>query len=559
MAQVVGLCAFLERANLASYSADADAFCRSCGAIHVREVLEDAEICSALQDHLKLKRLEVRRFEVVAEQVRSDLQLLLGEAASSQARTEEAAQTEGTQSRVVFHEHEREVHATPRASLSQPFARVGWGSRAIQSSRRGRGGLGRNTLQNTCRQAEDVDSAHAKPEFNPFFACAEIATTHRNYFDVPDLTPEDDGNVNDHYFSKPRCEASSVHANERHRSGRESGIQHYFDQDSGSDLSLSRSDLRRAAQSDVSFGRGLGRGHRSNQVQASPPDHHYFTAIEPVDECKALLTTSESRVRSGRASAYGRIGRGTASSVGRGEQGVSIKETSPFVAGAEVAKPSVLDTLADKRRQEEEALAAKRQAARQRRRQQAAVGETSPEGNDGERRVDPENGIAYTLEEIRTRYRQVYTAVEIQQYWRDECRPASAATDVSHGVGHAIEEEHGDSTRCCVGTKSGYCSKDRERLCGERWQSGGGSQEDCSKDLRSCPGVQRKHNVHGGHGRGAGNNNHEDSNWSVGGKDSNWSVGGHVRTVCARRIDPDDGREYCHAEFNCKYERSLHV
>eukprot|EP00411_Alexandrium_monilatum_P095740 CAMPEP_0175748694 /NCGR_PEP_ID=MMETSP0097-20121207/59758_1 /TAXON_ID=311494 /ORGANISM="Alexandrium monilatum, Strain CCMP3105" /LENGTH=101 /DNA_ID=CAMNT_0017057209 /DNA_START=28 /DNA_END=329 /DNA_ORIENTATION=- len=76
MARIAGLGGFLERAGLASYLQEAEAFCRECGAVSVQEVLEDGDLCGELAERLHLKRLELRRFEAAAAQVRTEPDLL---------------------------------------------------------------------------------------------------------------------------------------------------------------------------------------------------------------------------------------------------------------------------------------------------------------------------------------------------------------------------------------------------------------------------------------------------------------------------------------------------
>jgi len=97
----------------------------------------------------------------------------------------------------------------------------------------------------------------------------------------------------------------------------------------------------------------------------------------------------------------------------------------------EPPKPSVLETLADKKRQEEEARTLKREAARQRRRQQDAqqVSDVSQveEGESSMCRIDPDDGRALCFDELRQRYAQIYSPAEIFEYWENECTPVLAA------------------------------------------------------------------------------------------------------------------------------------
>lgn len=56
-----------------------------------------------------------------------------------------------------------------------------------------------------------------------------------------------------------------------------------------------------------------------------------------------------------------------------------------------------------------------------------------------EHRIDPEDGAEYTLAEFRRRYATAYSEAEIEQYWREECRPmhqiiVPAMQDSAEGV-----------------------------------------------------------------------------------------------------------------------------
>merc|ERR1711904_707025 len=50
---------------------------------------------------------------------------------------------------------------------------------------------------------------------------------------------------------------------------------------------------------------------------------------------------------------------------------------------------------------------------------------SSSHGADVEKRIDPEDGKAYTLEEMKARWSETYDDAEIREYW-DECNPASS-------------------------------------------------------------------------------------------------------------------------------------
>lgn len=69
----------------------------------------------------------------------------------------------------------------------------------------------------------------------------------------------------------------------------------------------------------------------------------------------------------------------------------------------------VMETSFSVRRRDEQALQAKREAARLRRREQ-----------DQERRVDPDDNKGYTWEELRERYRGMFSEQELADYWQTE-------------------------------------------------------------------------------------------------------------------------------------------
>ncbi|CAE7395955.1 unnamed protein product [Symbiodinium sp. CCMP2592] len=107
----------------------ASAFCSSYGAIEVREVLEDEELCEEFARHLNLRPLELKRFTSVAAEVRADPGIELVDA---EELPEEAESAESPADEVPSAEH-------------HSFRTSGWNSkRGIRSARggRGRGGLG---------------------------------------------------------------------------------------------------------------------------------------------------------------------------------------------------------------------------------------------------------------------------------------------------------------------------------------------------------------------------------------------------------------------------------
>ncbi|CAE7251984.1 atpA, partial [Symbiodinium necroappetens] len=106
----------------------AGAFCSGCGAIEVREVLEDEDLCEELARHLNLRPLELKRFASVAAEVRADPAIELVDA-------EEVPEAESVGN---------PADEVPGAQ-HHSFRTSGWNSkRSIKSARggRGRGGLG---------------------------------------------------------------------------------------------------------------------------------------------------------------------------------------------------------------------------------------------------------------------------------------------------------------------------------------------------------------------------------------------------------------------------------
>lgn len=120
---VPGLAAFLELARLGEYRAQAGAFCSGCGAIEVREVLEDEDLCEELARHLNLRPLELKRFASVAAEVRADPAIELVDA-------EEVPEAESVGN---------PADEVPGAQ-HHSFRTSGWNSkRSIKSARGGRG------------------------------------------------------------------------------------------------------------------------------------------------------------------------------------------------------------------------------------------------------------------------------------------------------------------------------------------------------------------------------------------------------------------------------------
>jgi len=49
------------------------------------------------------------------------------------------------------------------------------------------------------------------------------------------------------------------------------------------------------------------------------------------------------------------------------------------------------------------------------------------EGKTQDRKIDPDDGQAYTLEDVRSKYREHFSEDEIQMYWREDCKPMSGS------------------------------------------------------------------------------------------------------------------------------------
>ncbi|CAE7392627.1 unnamed protein product [Symbiodinium natans] len=154
---VPGLAAFLELARLGEYRSQAGAFCNGCGAIEVREVLEDEDLCDELAQHLQLKPLEAKRFKSLAAEVRADPRFELVDPEEEEAESVNTAD---------------EVSNAQQRS----FRTSGWNSkRGIRSVRggRGRGGLG-HYFDSVAEDDRDVGGSHHPPPrshaANPYFS-----------------------------------------------------------------------------------------------------------------------------------------------------------------------------------------------------------------------------------------------------------------------------------------------------------------------------------------------------------------------------------------------------
>ena len=59
-----------------------------------------------------------------------------------------------------------------------------------------------------------------------------------------------------------------------------------------------------------------------------------------------------------------------------------------------------------------------------------------------ERRLDPDDGKEYSLEELKTKYRGQYKLEEVRLYWKDTCEPLEVRTDPEDGKAYTLAELH---------------------------------------------------------------------------------------------------------------------
>mmetsp|Transcript_16273 Transcript_16273/g.38199 ORF Transcript_16273/g.38199 Transcript_16273/m.38199 type:complete len:416 (-) Transcript_16273:174-1421(-) len=410
---VGGLAGFLELARLVPLQHTVVEFCASYGAVDIREVLEDASLRQELAEYLQLKPLELRRFDAAAEQACPE---------ESLPSTQDSA---GSQRSNIADQHYFE-DASRRCSADGREAR-------------------KSVKQHYC---EDRPSCGGSQQVR--------AAANNHYFEdvpphgiVPQRGSADDQEVRaaakHHYFEEV---ASPGVIDKRGGADRQSltgqGGQHYFEEQSGAgrkpkDAGGLPSNPARQHGGDSSRG---SRPTRASHARGQQPSFGH----PAVNSCEDA-----------------RRGHGTASgSASNRQQAAPVESTRKFFEEEGCRKPSVLDELAARRRQEEDARAAKREAARQKRRQQDLEADhqaTQEEANRAchkppaggrrsgreeqspgeyeqlelrgrssatyaERRVDPEDGKAYTHKELWARHRGVFSNSEIEAYWWGECRPA---------------------------------------------------------------------------------------------------------------------------------------
>lgn len=69
-----------------------------------------------------------------------------------------------------------------------------------------------------------------------------------------------------------------------------------------------------------------------------------------------------------------------------------------------------------------------------------AGGGDPPAEEEVETRVDPEDEVAYTLEQLRAKYTKQYKASEIEEYWRNSCALADLRVDPSDGKAYSLPD-----------------------------------------------------------------------------------------------------------------------
>lgn len=70
----------------------------------------------------------------------------------------------------------------------------------------------------------------------------------------------------------------------------------------------------------------------------------------------------------------------------------------------------------------------------------AAGNEMKASAEEEERRVDPEDGVACTLQQLREKYAGIYEREEIEDYWEAECTPAATEDTAAATTGEEPAE-----------------------------------------------------------------------------------------------------------------------
>merc|ERR1740129_1590329 len=66
------------------------------------------------------------------------------------------------------------------------------------------------------------------------------------------------------------------------------------------------------------------------------------------------------------------------------------------------------------------------------------------------KRVDPDDGKAYTLKELESKYKDLFSAAEVLEYWTDDCTPAAVATSASHPAAEPAKTSLDETAKTAV-------------------------------------------------------------------------------------------------------------
>jgi len=82
---------------------------------------------------------------------------------------------------------------------------------------------------------------------------------------------------------------------------------------------------------------------------------------------------------------------------------------------------------------------------------------------DEEKRIDPEDGCAYTLSELKTRHKGAYTELEIETYFNNDCKPVirqAAKREPTSKVPVGTEAKHADRQKFNMSIKEWLAALD---------------------------------------------------------------------------------------------------
>lgn len=478
-----GLAAFLELARLEEKLPEAADFCNQIGAIEVREVLEDEELCQELAEHLQLKPLELKRFRTLASEVSADrsFQLIDPEPIAPKA-VAEAAPSPGSPVRA------EEAVAPP--TRSRLFASNSW-AKPSRGKGRGTGPTGHYFDQGKTGSDSTVGSKHywsaveesraPRVSANPYFgslasegicACGSSNVGRHMCFDCgrerqPPARQESqlESRQGDDHNTKVNPANQANQASQGRRFCIHCGAPQVAAAKFCSECGERCINPGAISQPEGAFQR------RGGYFEKAPEPQHGAGVSKPEDEVdsfqdykaqlrKEVLNAPATErgvgayIRSLEGELWGRVvcdqGRSWQLASGRlarkeNEGKVWVFENpnaikAPKVVPEVTRQSSILDDLAEKRRQEEEALQAKREAARRRRRE----GDAGHQSQSGERRVDPDDNKLYTWEELRARYRGMFSDREVLDYWNKDCKVVPAVPAGRPKQGHHGHEGRKD-------------------------------------------------------------------------------------------------------------------